>query len=44
MLAKLSYSVRKRLFYEALTSSRTLGIIDPILILIDSFLEKNPFA
>ena len=45
MLAKLSYSVRKMLFYEALTCSRMLGIIDPILILIDHFFsKKNPFA
>ena len=44
MVAKLSYSVRKILFYEALTCSRTLGSIDPILILIDPFFKKNPFA
>ena len=43
MLDKLSYSVRKT-FYEALTCSRTLGIIDPILILIDHFLKENPLA
>ena len=30
MLAKLSYSVRKTLFYEVLTLSRMLEIIDPI--------------
>ena len=30
MLAKLSYSVRKMLFYEALTCSCMLEIIDPI--------------
>ena len=41
MPAKLSYSVRKMLFYEALTCSRMLGIIDPILILIDHFFFKK---
>ena len=30
MLAKLGYSVRKTLFYGALTCSCTLEIIDPI--------------
>ena len=44
MLAKLSYSVRKMLFYEALTCSYTLGILDPILIFIDPFVKKNPFV
>ena len=41
MLAKLSYSVRKMLFYEALTCSRTLGIIDLILILIDPLFQNK---
>ena len=44
MLAKLSYSVRKMLFYEALTCSCMLGIIDPILILIDPFFQKKSIA
>ena len=45
MLPKLSYSVRKMLFYEALKCSCTLGVIDAILILIDPFFfQKNPFA
>ena len=30
MLAKLSYSVKKTFFYEALTCIRTLGIMNPI--------------
>ena len=30
MLARLSYSVTKNVFYEALTWSCTPGIIDPI--------------
>ena len=38
MLAKLNYSVTKTFFYEALTNSHTLGIIDPI------YFKKNPFA
>ena len=38
MLAKLSYSVRKTPFYEALTYSRMLEII------VLYVLEKNPFA
>ena len=37
MLAKLSYSVRKMLFYEALTCSCMLGIIDP-------FFQKKSIA
>ena len=41
MLAKLSYSVRKMLFYEALRCSRTLETVDPILILIDPFFSKK---
>ena len=44
MLPKSTCSVRKTFFYEALTCSHTLGIIDPILILIDHFLKKNPFT
>ena len=30
MLAKLSYSVTKTFFYEALICKRMIGIIDPI--------------
>ena len=44
MLAKLSCSIRKMLFYEALTCSYTLGVLDPILIFIDPFVKKNPFV
>ena len=36
MIGKLSYSVRKTLFYEALTYSQTLEIIDPIYFWIKS--------
>ena len=35
---KLSYSVRETIFYEVLTFSCMLEIIDPI------FFEKDPFA
>ena len=41
MLAKLSYSIRKMLFFEALTCSYTLGILDPMLIFIDPFVKKK---
>ena len=41
VLAKLNYSFREILFYERLTCSRMLGIIDAILIHIDPFFQKK---